>query len=71
MEDKAKICELLCATLQATREHSDLVKLKYEPIEMEVDSERVLAYYENRLIKIDVTADSGIAMIRDILRAIK
>ena len=29
MEDKKTICELLCMTLQATRNQSDLVSLDY------------------------------------------
>lgn len=69
MEDKQKICKLLLAALQATRSQEDLIALVYErPFP---DMEFVAAHYSSGSVrKINVSMDSGIAMIRDIIRAI-
>jgi len=68
-EDKDRICQLLCATLKATRHCSDLRELRYEVDDD--DEEYVAAIWEsNRKTRVCVSADSGIAMIRDILRAL-
>ncbi len=65
MEDKQKICDLLCKALQATRDQEDLQELLFHP-----DSEMVSIVYENGGTSVNVAMDSGIAMIRDILRAL-
>lgn len=69
MEDKQKICDLLCTTLQATRGYKDLVSLHYE-----FDhhfGEWVTATFGNgRFKRICVSADSGQAMIRDIINRV-
>jgi len=68
MEDKQKICDLLCKTLQATRGHYDLVAIHYTRITE--DREEVEIEWESGSQKVNVSLDSGVAMIRDIMRAI-
>lgn len=66
MEDKQKICSLLVPALQATRNLSDLVDLKYNE-----RNETVTAHFSNGASKrAYVAADSGTAMIRDIISQI-
>lgn len=65
-EDKQKICNLLCITLKATRSQSDLQVLIYHP-----ESEMVTIAYSEGGTSVNVACDSGIAMIRDILRAMQ
>lgn len=70
MEDKRKVCELLLSALQATDKGRDIVSLDYCSNEF-TDDEHVDAVYAYGYIKrIDVTADSGFAMIRDIIEKI-
>lgn len=65
MEDKQKICNELLHTLQLTRGFCDLVSLKYE---REGAYEFVVATFSNGYQKTaNVTADSGTAMIVDII----
>lgn len=67
-EDKQMICDLLCETLKATWGQHDVVALKYEilgPL-----NERVTIEYEHGGSRVvNVSMDSGVAMIRDIMRA--
>lgn len=66
MEDKQKILDLLLPTLQATRNLSDLVSLQYDP-----DKEMVAAVFSNGGVKMaNVAADSGTAMIQDVIKQI-
>lgn len=65
MEDKKAICKLLCKVLQKTRGASDLVSLDFDE-----DTEIVTAKFEGGERKINVAADSGTAMIRDIVNHI-
>ena len=68
MEDKQNICDLLCKTLKATRNHEDLEALTYI---YELGIETVVAKWSGGGHKeINVTLDSGEAMIRDILKGI-
>jgi hypothetical protein len=68
-EDKQLICNLLCAALRATRDQHDLTSLTYQDISQ--DQSRVIATYDGGgSMTVNVSLDSGIAMIRDILRAI-
>lgn len=62
MEDKQKIMNLLCRTLQTTRNAADLISLTYVPHE-----ERVIAHFEHGDREINVAMDSGTAMIRDVV----
>jgi threonyl-tRNA synthetase len=66
-EDKAKICEMFAQALKETRYCVDLEKLVYEKDEHE--NEYVTAYFKDgETIKSNVTWDSGVAMMRDILK---
>ena len=66
MENKQRICDLLLATLQATRYFDDLIALDYNE-----QTEIVIAGFSNGRFKFaNVAADSGIAMIRDIIKQI-
>jgi hypothetical protein len=66
MENKQLICDRLLETLKLTRQLYDLIDLDY--IE---EKELVVAHFEGGGKKeINVAMDSGIAMIRDIIRAI-
>ena len=73
MEDKQKICDLLLATLQATREYSDLLDLRYvvpeQPCRFESYVEAV--WSNSYKVVINTSLDSGSAMIRDILQGIR
>ena len=66
-EDKQLICDLLCWALKATRDQHDLEALIYHK---DNGDELVVIHYRNGGKNVNVTMDSGIAMIRDILRAI-
>lgn len=69
-EDYQGICDHLLETLKLTRKYSDLVSITYC---RNYNGERgrdivEMRYDQNRLIKVNVSADSGIAMIYDILK---
>ena len=65
-EDKQLVCDRLLAALQVTRELYDLMELRY----ME-HSEVVIAEFANGSKKvINVALDSGVAVIKDIMRQI-
>lgn len=64
MEDKQKICDLLLPLLKETRAFSDLDDLEYIQ-----DQDCVLLTFANRHVcRVNVAMDSGIAMIRDVIR---
>ncbi len=68
MENYQVICTLLCITLRETRQYSDLESLDCAK---KGEERYVIARFVNGYTrKITVTADSGIAMIRDILHCI-
>ena len=73
-EDKEKIIELLLPVLQQTRAGCDITELRYEKTE-HPDMEQVICKMEHgretSAMYIDVTADSGIAMIKDIIKRIE
>ena len=70
MEDKQKICNFLLAALQATRAYEDMISLEYERISR--DTEIVTATYVSGVTqKINVSMDSGAAMILDIMQKLK
>lgn len=65
-EDKQAICDALAKALQLTREYHDLAALEYKN---ENHYETVTFVYLGSNGKpINVTCDSGVAMIRDIMR---
>lgn len=69
-ENKQHICDLLAEALKATRDQSDLVRIRYE--EIGSDHQQVVIDYENGGHRsVNVSLDSGVAMIRDIMRAIQ
>lgn len=64
-DDKAAITQALLPVLQMTRDHADLVSLEYSKTK---NRETVTASYKNHYhVAIDVTADSGIALIIDVI----
>lgn len=67
MENKRKICELLLQTLQATDKGRDIVSLEYCTNEFTDDAHVDVTYAYGYIKRVDVTADSGFAMIRDII----
>jgi hypothetical protein len=69
VEDKQLICDLLCKTLQATRDQRDLVSLTYH--KLGPDDEQVTIAWSEGGTSVNVSLDSGVAMIRDILKAIR
>ena len=67
-EDKQKICDLLLLALQAASAGRRLVNLIYA---VEPGKETVTAVFQSGGKKVaDVTADSGTALIYDIMRQI-
>lgn len=67
-EDKQAICNALAATLRITRDHTDLRALHYERSEDGTEFVRAV-WGDNKAVKtVNVTADSGQAMIRDIMK---
>lgn len=65
MENKQKICDLLLPALQQTRSLCDLIDLEYIQ-----EQGIVLAVFPSRSIRINVMADSGIAMIKDVVEVL-
>lgn len=62
-EDKQKICDLLLATLQATRNCADLLSLTFD-----AETEIVTGKFDGGCIRrVNVACDSGTSMIRDIM----
>lgn len=68
-ENKQLICDLLCAALKVTRDQQDLQSLTYHyngP-----DDQMVTIAWSEGGTSVNVSMDSGIAMIRDILKALR
>ena len=64
MENKKEICNSLCATLQKTRDQSNLMSLTFD-----YNREIVIAKYDDdRKVEVNVCGDSGIALIKDVIR---
>lgn len=63
MENKQMICNLLCEALKATRDQADLLSITYDSY-----LETATLEYGSGHRTINVACDSGIAMMRDILR---
>lgn len=81
-EDKQKICDALLEVFKLTRERDNIVSIKYEKESSEVidvDGRRIevhsefanVLYVSGLLQQINVTADSGMAMISDIIQQIR
>ena len=68
MESKQTICSLLLKTLQATRKYADLESLVYTGTSLNGE-EVVIAQYRNGCrVRVNVTYDSGGALIEDVMR---
>lgn len=65
MEDKQKILNLLLPALQATDELHTLEELRFD-----ATTETVWCAFEHGAFPVNVSMDSGAAMIRDVLRAL-
>lgn len=66
LEDKQLICIRLLETLRATRQYESLQSLAY--MYTAAGSEIVIAEWPDRQQEINVSMDSGVAMVRDIIR---
>lgn len=65
-EDKIQICKKLCEALQLTRCCSDLKSIDYE-----ADSETVVLHFgDHGVVRVNAALDSGVAIIRDIMKHI-
>ena len=70
MENKQEICNLLLKALQATRGGEDITALDYVN-DKEVGVETVTMHYKNGYAKtMDVSCDSGTALIKDIMKGV-
>lgn len=70
MENKQLILDSLCSALQLTRDQANLEALEYK--DLGSDTQHVIATYDGGGSReINVSLDSGIAMIRDVLRALE
>lgn len=70
MEDMQEICDRLLVTLKATRYYKNLRALAY--VRTKAGSEIVIAEWgRGRQQEINVTMDSGVAMVRDIVRELE
>lgn len=63
MENKQEILNALLTALKLTRSQHDLEELLYHP-----DKETVDIIYKKGAVSVNVAMDSGIAMIRDVLK---
>ena len=70
-EDKAKICAQLLKLLRMTRDQEALVELEYRKYDDTYDEVVHVMYRSGRTQDINVTADSGIALIRDVMRDLR
>ena len=66
MEDKATICDVFGSCLRLTRAGHDLSYISYQKIGD--DEFAILSYDDGTTRNICITADSGIAIMRDILK---
>ena len=69
-ESKSSICRHLCEALKWTRAHQDILYMKYEKDDGAGIEFVHIGYKSGRRLAVDVTADSGIALIHDILKCI-
>lgn len=67
-EDKQSILNSLCTTLQKTRMFNDLINIEYLNGK---GMEYAVLYFKNEKKYINITANSGYAIILDIIEQIK
>lgn len=70
-ENKARICNQLFRLLRMTRDQEALIGLEYHHDNKTYEETVVAIYRSGRKQVINVTADSGIALIRDVTRALR
>lgn len=71
MEDKQDILNLLCETLQHTRDGSDVFRIVYDGRYRDMGEEYAIIYFEGGASrKVNIHLDSGCAMIRDVMKHI-
>lgn len=69
MEDKQEILNLLCKTLQHTRDGSDVLMIEYDGSNRDTGEEYAIIYFDGGASrKVNIHLDSGCAMIRDVMR---
>ena len=67
MENKQKICDLLCDALRLTDAYGDIEMIAYNE-----SKETVAVVFESGYTRnINVAMDSGMSMIRDIVRCLE
>lgn len=66
MEDKTAICDVFGDCLRLTRAGDALSFISYEKIGEEEYAD--MHYKDSHVVRVCITADSGIAIMRDILR---
>lgn len=67
MEDKQRICDLLCDALRLTDAYGDLEMITYNE-----NKETVAVIFESGYTRnINVAMDSGMSMIRDIVHCLE
>lgn len=66
-EDKQTICDHLCKALRATNYGEDIVVLTYAALS-EAEERVIVTYKSGYSREINVSCDSGYAMIRDIMK---
>ena len=69
MEDKQKILDAFCKVLQMTRSCSDLVDIIYS-IPDESGLEYAILVFKHGDRMVNITGDSGTAMLKDVLKAV-
>lgn len=69
-EDKRKICSLLLPVIQATFAGRDVVDLEYCDNEFTDDEYVRIRYASGCTKKVNVTLDSGTAMILDVIKGL-
>lgn len=67
MENKQEICNDLCKVLRATNYGKDIVVLTYASLS-ETEERVIVTYKSGYSREINVSLDSGYAMIRDIMK---
>lgn len=70
MEDKREILARLLHALQATRAGSDIVALELEQNEQRYSQYCVIVFKSGCRKKVNITADSGLAIMEDVIHAL-
>ena len=65
------LCQRLLKLVQATRAGTDVVDIEYFCNDHTDDAHVDITWASGHTKRVDVTADSGIAMIKDVLRHIE